>query len=111
MKSSSSISPISQKSRASRTSMSETHCLSLRAQPLDKLDCGIGVCRQAQFRLGRLDAAACGGSELAVDLAHFETAPREELLEFLDLLHAQVRNWPAAPAHGRRPGQAGGQVG
>ena len=51
----------------------ETHCLSLRAQPLDKLGCGIGVCRQAQFHLRRLDAGACGGAELAVDLAHFDS--------------------------------------
>ena len=87
MKSSSSIFQSSGKSRRRRRrTRSPRRRLSLRAQALDKLECGIGVGRQSVLHLRRLDAGACGSTDLAVDLADFEAAPHEELLQLLDLL-------------------------
>src|SRR5262245_760636 len=70
------------------------------AQPLDQLDGGIGVRRKPELHLGGLDAGARGGAELAVDLAHLIAAPRQELLQLLDLLERQLRDRLAAAVHG-----------
>ena len=79
--------------------------LSLRAQALDELGRGIGVGGQPELHLRRLDAGARGRAHLAVDLADLVAAPRQQLLQLLDLLHARDRapggcrgSWPGAPA-------------